>query len=298
MTPSYLSIGDEVIIVASAKKIGKQEMYAARDQLSSWGLRVRFGKHLFSEHRQLAGTDKERIDDLQEALNSHRVKAIFCARGGYGTSRIIDHLSLKEFRKYPKWVVGFSDITALHSLLLKQGTATLHATMPQVFHQPEEQESVASLQKFLFGKAPTFDVPFHHLNQLGTCQSEVVGGNLSLLVHSIGTPSDLSTDGKILFLEDVGEPLYHLDRMLVQMKRAGKLDKLAGLILGNFLNMELGTPPFEKDSYEVIKSHVANYSYPVGFQFPIGHQPPNLALPLGMQATLTVTENKTRLVYT
>lgn len=295
--PKPLVGGDEVLIVAPARKVDRTAIYQARDLLSSWGLRVRFGKHLFAEHDQFAGTDEERLEDLQAALDDPTAKAILCARGGYGTSRIVDRLSINGFRRHPKWLVGFSDITAIHGWLVDQSAVTLHATMPQLMVRDAETVSAESLRRALFGQKPLIEAPTHPLNRPGVVRGRVVGGNLSMVVHNLGSVSDVATRGRILFLEDLDEYLYHIDRMMVQLRRSGKLAKLAGLVVGTFSDMRDHDSPFGKQAYEIIAEHVADYSYPVGFNFPVGHAPPNMALPMGIEAKLEVGDSSARLVY-
>lgn len=289
--PPFLSAGDEVIIVAPANKVERKDMYAARDMLASWGLRVRFGQHLFSDYHRFSGSDEERISDLQAALDDAEAKAILCARGGYGTSRIVDQLQWQGFKKNPKWLVGFSDITSLHGMLDKLGYASLHATMPALMIRKEEQGSAESLRRALGGNFNAIEVGHHPHNRFGKAKTEVVGGNLSMLVHCLGTPSEVDTKGKILFIEDLDEYHYHIDRMMVQLKRAQKLERLAGLVVGTFSDLRENTVAFGKEYHEIIREHVHEYSYPVAFGFPIGHQPPNLALPFGMPFELAVTDS-------
>ncbi|HAA10763.1 MAG TPA: LD-carboxypeptidase [Cytophagales bacterium] len=297
LVPSKLNAGDEVIIVATANKVDKKAIFSARDMLSTWGLRVRFGQHLLGEDFEFSGTDSQRLEDLQAALDDPTAKAVLAARGGYGTSRLIDHLNLSGLKKHPKWIVGYSDLTAIHGWLVDQGIVSLHATMPQIMIREEEHRSAESLRRVLFGNWPIIEVEGQPENRFGEAKGRVVGGNLSLLVHAIGTLSDVATRGRILFLEDVGEKHYHIDRMMVQMRRSGKLSRLAGLVVGGFSDLEDEALTFGKTAYQIIAEHVSEYSYPVGMGFPIGHVAPNLALPLGRDAHLSVTASGTILNY-
>ena len=220
-------------------------------------------------------------------LDDVSVRAVISARGGYGTLRIIDKLDFRKFREKPKWIIGYSDITVLHSHIHQNfEIETLHATMPINFHKDEE--SVQTLKKSLFGEKISYPFPSHKLNREGKAEGSVVGGNLSLLYSLKGSKSGISTSGKILFIEDLDEYLYHIDRMMVSMKRAGKLSHLAGLIVGGMTDMKDNQTPFGKTAEEIISDAVKEFDYPVCFGFPAGHQPKNLALPFGRRANLNV----------
>lgn len=290
ITPPYLKTGDKVGIVATARKISLSEVDPAIRVFESWGLEVVQGQHLFDEANQQAGTDKDRAADLQQMLDDPEIKAIFCARGGYGTVRIIDLLDFNAFQKKPKWVVGYSDITVLHSHIHTHfSIETLHATMPLNFPEDgSENASTLGLKKCLFGETPEYKLTTRLGSRPGHAQGVVVGGNLSILYSLRGTPDDINTEGKILFIEDLDEYLYHVDRMIMNLKRGGMLDKLAGLVVGGMTQMRDNTVPFGKTAEEIISSAVAEYSYPVIFGFPAGHLPDNQPLILGREATLNV----------
>ncbi len=299
VTPEYLKVGDTIAIVATARKISKEELAPAVSTFESWGLKVVFGKNLFGQDNQYSGTDAEREADLQCMLDDTNVKAIISARGGYGTVRIIDVLDFSNFVSNPKWIVGYSDITVLHSdINARFGIETIHATMPINFPKDGTSNSATeTLRKALFGEplSYSFETDKSHgsLLRKGTAEGELVGGNLSLLYALSGSVSDIDTSGKILFIEDLDEYLYHIDRMMMQLDRAGKLKNLAGLIVGGMNDMKDNTVPFGKTVEEIIADAVKKYKYPVCFGFPAGHIPDNRALILGRKVNLSVAETTT-----
>ncbi|MBL0137630.1 MAG: LD-carboxypeptidase [Bacteroidetes bacterium] len=292
--PPYLKPGDTVMIVSTARKVNKAEVKPAVDILESWGLQVKFGKNLYKFQNQFSGTDEERSADLQSALNNKNVQAILFARGGYGTVRIVDRIDFKRFLKNPKWLIGFSDITVLHSHLHKLGVETIHA--PMSLNIPKLSPNCLSVLKdTLFGQSLRYtsskqQPALEKLNRQGSAKGELVGGNLSILYSLSGTPSDIDTTGKILFLEDLDEYLYHIDRMMMNLKRGGKLSNLAGLIVGGMSDMRDNEIPFGKTAEEIIHEAVAEYTYPVLYGFPSGHIPNNYPLIFGREATLKVTD--------
>jgi muramoyltetrapeptide carboxypeptidase len=255
--------------------------------LRAWGLAVATGEHLFARHHQFAGTDAQRLADLQRALDDPETAAIICARGGYGTTRIVDQLDFTAFLRQPKWLVGYSDITTLHLHLHRLGVESLHATMPLLFNR-DTPPSIESLHNLLFGGEMDYPVAPHRLNRPGEGSGVLVGGNLALLASNVGTASDVDTQGKVLFLEDINEYLYSLDRMMVQLKRSGKLAGLAGLVVGHFTDSKDNDIPFGKDPYEIVDDAVREYGFPVCYGFPVGHEPENLAMPCGRTVHLTV----------
>jgi muramoyltetrapeptide carboxypeptidase len=288
--PPFLKNGDKIAIVAPAKYIEESYIDNARKLIESWGLQCVIGKHTLGKYRVFSGTDAERAEDLQWALDHPEIKAIICARGGYGTIRIIDQLNFDRFLQKPKWIAGFSDITVLHNHIhTHQKVATLHATVPLNFpNNPESNPSLQSLRNMLFGQWPIYTTAPHSLNRPGSASAEVVGGNLSILHNLIGTNSDLNTDGKILILEEVSEYAYHFDRMMWALKKAGKLDSLAGLIVGGLTDIKQGPNPFGQEPENIILELVKDFNFPVCFNFPSGHQPENWCLPLGATAKLEV----------
>lgn len=296
-TPAYIDTSDLIRIVAPAGKVRPGNVKAAVKMLRYEGFRVVEGKHLYDEVNQFAGTDDDRAADLQEALDDHSSRAIFMARGGYGLLRIIDRLDFSRFVRNPKWVTGFSDITVLHSHLHNLGIETIHSVMPNSFPADcMKDRPVESLLRTITGEQPRFSMNSHPLNRPGEVNASVTGGNLTLLTALLGSESETVTAGKILFIEDVGEHLYRIDRMMHSLKRAGKLDKIKGLIVGQFSDMLDGTTPFGKTAEEIIAEAVAEYSYPVAFGFPAGHDPENLAFILGRETTLTVAESHTSVI--
>ncbi len=292
--PPYLSKGDTIGIVCPSGYMPKTKAATCIRVLQEWGYQVSTGKTLGSQFHYFSGTDAERLADMQSMLDDPKVKAILCGRGGYGMSRIIDKLDFTYFRKNPKWVIGFSDITVLHAHLYQQlKIASLHAPMAAAFNGGEyKKEFVQSLRKALKGNRASYNCPAHPLNRMGKSEGELVGGNLSLVAHLVGSKSSFSTKGKILFLEDVGEYIYNIDRMLIQVKRAGMLEGLSGLIIGGFTEMKDTLTPFGSDILSVIQSHVSEYAYPVCFNFPVSHGKENYALKIGMKHNLHITHSK------
>lgn len=286
--PSFLKKGDKIGIIAPARKISKEEIQSAIDIFNAWGLEVVLSKNLFNADNQFSGTEHERAEALQIMLNDDSIKAIISARGGYGTIRIIDKIDFTNFKKHPKWIIGYSDITVLHSHINNFGIETLHATMPINF--TKNAEATETLRKALFGEQLNYEVESLPLNRKGKTEAELIGGNLSLIYALTGSISDIDTKGKILFIEDLDEYLYHVDRMMLNLKRSGKLDQLAGLIIGGMTDMKDNTIPFGKTAEEIILDAVKEYDYPVCFNFPAGHVEKNLALYFGRKVKLKVAD--------
>ncbi|MCW8980255.1 MAG: LD-carboxypeptidase [Altibacter sp.] len=296
-TPQYLSPGDRVAIVSTARKITEKELDPALDLLKKWDLEAVLGKSIGAEANQFAGNDEIRAADLQRALNDPSVKAIWCARGGYGTVRIIDSLDFSAFKKNPKWIIGYSDITVLHSHIHKMGIETLHAQMPLNIEKRSEA-SRQSIREVLFGKEYSIAYASEEsLNRPGRAKAQLVGGNLSILYSLCGSASAIDTQDKILFLEDLDEYLYHIDRMLQNLKRNGMLGHLAGLIVGGMSDMNDNSVPFGQTAEEIIREAVSEYDYPVCFNFPSGHIEDNRALVLGREVDLVITKNKITLSF-
>lgn len=298
-TPPFLIPGDKVAIVAPARKVSPDEIEAGVNKLRSWGLEVVFGEHLFGDCNQYSGTDQERTSDIQSALDDPGIKAVIAARGGYGTIRIIDYLDFSAFRINPKWIIGFSDITVLHShIQTNLGIETLHACMPFTF-PPDGSDgpSTETLRKALFGEQISYKFQTAELSVIGEAEGILAGGNLSILYALNGTPSDLDTRGKILFIEDLDEYLYHVDRMMMNLRRSGKLSGLAGLVVGGMSGMNDNTVPFGKSPEQIIYESVADYHYPVCFGFPAGHLDDNRALILGRRVKLHVSGDGSRLIF-
>ncbi len=294
--PPYLKKGDTIGITCPAGYMAAEKAQTCIATLQSWGFEVMVGKTLGSTSANyFSGTDEERSNELQAMLDDKNIHAILCGRGGYGVGRIIDSLDFTTFKKNPKWIIGFSDITVLHShLFTKIKCASLHAPMAAAFNEGEN-EFIKSLYKAVIGKKARYSCTAHPFNKQGTANGELVGGNLSLLAHLTGTPSGINTKNKILFLEDIGEQVYNMDRMLYQLKRSGKLDQLAGLIIGGFTDMKDTDRPFGKSIYETIQEITAAYNYPVAYGFPVSHNTENVALKVGVRYTLLIGKNKTQL---
>ena len=298
ITPSYLKRGDKIAIVAPARKISNFEIANAVKTFKNWGLEVVLGKNLFNSNNQFAGTDEERKSDFQQMLDDPTIKAIIAARGGYGSVRIIDKLDFSKFIKNPKWIIGYSDITVFHSHINTNfEIESLHAIMPINFSDEEKSKvSAESLRKTLFGEKIFYSINNSKYNRKGITKGILCGGNLSMIYSLIGSQSDINTDGKILFIEDLDEYLYHIDRIMMNLKRSGKLDNLAGLIIGGMNDMNDNKIAFGKTAIEIISEHVSEYNYPVCFNFPAGHRKKNYALILGREATLEVNR-KVNLVF-
>jgi muramoyltetrapeptide carboxypeptidase len=289
--PPFLKHGDHIRIVSPAGKAQKDKVLPGIELLKDEGYEVIIGKHVFGKHFQYAGTDQQRANDLQEAINDPETKAIICARGGYGTVRILEKLDFSPLLKNPKWLVGFSDVTVLHVVFQKLGIASIHGAMPGFFiDNKKPTRSFFSLMEILTSGKSQFEIGSNSLNRKGTCSGELVGGNLSLIYALQGTPYQLETSGKILLIEDLSEYLYHLDRMMQNLRFAGQLKNLAGLIVGGFTDMKDNDSPFGKTAHEIIFDAVKDYHFPVCLDFPVGHIPENLAVMLGGQYQLEVAE--------
>lgn len=295
ITPPYLHEGDTVVIIATARKISDEELNPTIAILNSWGLSAQLAPNLFKSHHQFSGSDQERTQDLQWALDHPTAKAILVARGGYGTLRIIDNVDFTGFKKNPKWLIGYSDVTVLHSHLQSMGFASLHATMPVNFLKHEE--ATLSIKELLFNERIDYNIPVHPLNKPGAAEAEVIGGNLSLIYALSGSASEVDFDNKILFIEDLDEFLYHVDRMMLQLKRSGKLKNLAGLIVGGMSEMKDNSVLFGMNAEEIIAYAVQEFNYPVCFNFPAGHIDENMALYLGKSAQLNVSADAVSFHY-
>lgn len=291
LIPPFLRPGDTVGVVAPASWFPYEELAdGLRILRDDWHLNVLEGDSLRVQDGPFAGSDDLRRADLQRLFNDPGVRAVFAARGGYGCYRIADNLDLTPLRSDPKWLIGFSDVTVLLSSLYNNGVASLHGLMPRQFGQPDRAESLESVRQWLFGEVPAqYTVPTHPLNRTGQAKGPLVGGNLTLLVNSLGTPTDVDFADTILFIEDIDETLFSLDRMMTQLRRAGRLARLAGLVVGQFTDMRVNVSlPFGKDACAIIADAVSAYNYPVLFNFPAGHVDYNLALPIGWRVGLDV----------
>ncbi|MBP9135872.1 MAG: LD-carboxypeptidase [Chitinophagales bacterium] len=288
LRPAYLKKGDKIGIVATARKVSFDEVKSSIDILESWGLEVVIGKTIGLGLNQFAGTDAERKADIQHFFDDKEIKAVLTARGGYGTVRMMDGIKYDRFMQSPKWLIGFSDLTILHGHLNSVlGVQSIHGTMAFSFAN-NTQESLNSLKDALFGKGLQYEFPAHLMNKNGKMKGEIIGGNLSILYSMLGTNTPVLSSGKILFIEDLDEYLYHIDRMMMAMKRAGKLQDLVGLVVGGMSDMKDNKVPFGTSAEEIILEHVQEYDYPVCFNFPSGHISDNRAIVFGRAVNIIV----------
>ncbi len=295
-TPRYLKKGDTVAVVSTARKVKYEELKYAISLLKSWKFNVVLGKTVGVSYNQFAGSDKLRANDFQAQLDNPNVKAIWCAKGGYGTVRIIDKLDFSNFIKQPKWIIGYSDVTVLHSHIHNLGVETLHAQMP-VAIEDKTQESKDSIKETLYGNPYRITVSSDKNNRLGNASGQLVGGNLSILYSLCGSPSAMDTTGKILFIEDLDEYLYHIDRMMQNLNRNGMLKSLKGLLVGGMTQMHDNTITFGKTAEEIILETCKEYDFPIVFNFPAGHISNNRALILGRKILLKANKEMTTVIF-
>ncbi|WP_084596005.1 S66 peptidase family protein [Flavobacterium beibuense] len=294
--PPYLTKGDTVAIVATARKIEAQHLQPAIDLLKSWGLNVVLGKTIGKENNQLAGADWQRATDFQEMIDDPSIKAVWCAKGGYATVRMIDRVKFDNFKKHPKWIIGFSDATVLHSHINNMDIATIHGIMcVSTLHATSEAKE--TLRKALFGEKLEYNIEPHEFNKAGKATGELVGGNLSVLYSIVGSESEVDYKGKILFIEDLDEYLYHIDRMMMNLKRNGYFKNVKGIIIGGMTKMNDNDIPWGHDALEIIKDITKDYDIPICFNFPAGHMKDNRALVMGKEITLEVTAKGTKVVF-
>lgn len=302
--PPYLKAGDTIGITCPAGFATKEDVEPAIQQLQQWGFTVLVGETVGKRNNTFGGTDEERAKDFQAMLDNNTVKAIMCATGGYGSVRIIDLLDFTNFKKTPKWVIGFSDITVFHAHLNRVcRTASIHSKMCGSFPKdsstadPLQLGALDTIRKALLGELLHYSIVSTTANRVGEATGELIGGNLKILENMSASVSSPDTTNKILFVEDVSEPLYNIDRMFCNLLRAGKLDKLKGLIVGGFTSIKPDTPdsPFGKDVYTIVMEKVGTFKYPVCFDFPVGHQKNNVALKCGVQHQLVVTQEQSSL---
>jgi muramoyltetrapeptide carboxypeptidase len=296
--PTYLKPGDTIAIVCPAGYLPAAKAKACINTLKKWGFKVTIGKTLGGKSKNyFSGSFEERLADLQNQIDNPSINAILCGRGGYGTTHLLDHIDWKKFKKNPKWIIGFSDITILHTYLLTEiGVASIHGPMANAFNEDNGiNRYTLSLKDSLEGKPVHYTAKPHAQNTYGKATAPMVGGNLSLLAHAVGTNADVDTRGKILFIEDVGEQLYNVERMLLQLKRAGKLSKLKGLVVGGFTSNKDTDRPFGKNIEQVIYDVVREFKFPVCFDFPISHEKENVAIIVGGTYRLDVSVHGTTL---
>ncbi len=294
--PKSLNPNDKIAIISTARSIDAEKLEYAKTIFESWDLEVVESPNLRAVHHQFCGTDEQRRSDLQWALDNDEIRAIICFRGGYGTVRILDDIDFSKFVENPKWIVGYSDVTALHNKITQLGVSSLHATMPVNFKE-NTTEALLTLKNALFGINYSIEYPANQNNRLGTVKAKLVGGNLSMLYSLSGTKFDLDTNGKILFIEDLDEYLYHIDRIMWNLKLSGKLENLKGLIIGGMTDMNDNTIPFGENAIEIILEAVKDYNFPVCFGFPAGHIDDNRALILNKEYQLEVTKRETKLSF-
>jgi muramoyltetrapeptide carboxypeptidase len=299
ITPPYLKKGDKVGIIAPSGKIEKHYISNAIDILNSWGLEVVIGQHVNKSFLYFAGKDHERAEDLQNMLDDQTIRAVFCARGGYGLVRIWNKIDLDGFKKHPKWIVGYSDITVLHNLIrIKTNTQTIHATMP--INYPESNKAMnnknlVSLKKMLWGQKMQYNTIANQFNRYGYADGILTGGNLSVLYSLMGTPLEQEKENIVLFLEDTNEYLYHIDRMIMSFYHAGFFEKIKALIVGGMNNMK--GKEYGHNTYQIISAALHLYNYPVIFDFPAGHIDNNYAMRFGSKIQLQVSESGGNIVF-
>jgi muramoyltetrapeptide carboxypeptidase len=293
----YLKQGDLISIVAPAKAIEPSLVMEAKSLLESKGFRVQVGEYCMGNYNYFAGTDEERASDFQEAIDNPDVRAIICARGGYGCIRILDLIKWNALIKNPKWIVGFSDITVIHHRLSKFGLKSIHGTMPLNFAE-NTNEAIDSLIDALKGNPSNFILDGGEKNKVGHAKGKLIGGNLSIIYSLLGTSDQLSFENSILFIEDLSEQLYHVDRMFYALQKAGILDQIKGLIVGGFTEMKDTEIPFGSSIYDLILDHCEKKKIPVCFHFPAGHINDNRSLVLGSEVEFIVEKDKVMLNYT
>lgn len=296
--PPFLKPGDIVGITSTARKVLAEELAPIKQMLVEDGFEVVLADGLFEVENQFAGSDETRAKAFQQLLDDDSVRAILCARGGYGTVRMVDLVDWSRFKNNPKWICGFSDVTTIHSHANRLGVATIHCTMGTGYKTADRSNpNYDTLVKSLTGNQEYILADRHKMNRVGEVSGQLVGGNLSVLYSLLGSESEVETDGKILFIEDLDEYLYHIDRMMINLKRNRTLAGLKALVIGGMSDMNDNDVPFGKNAFEIIAEHVADYDYPVAFGFPIGHEQKNLATILGGQVTLKVNSSDSRLCY-
>ena len=299
--PEYLKKGDTVAIVAPSGVLKNYNGYIlkAKELLKSWELEVVIGENVFNDNGHFAGTDNQRSADFQLALDDKAIKAIWCARGGYGAMRVIDNLNFEKYKENPKWIIGYSDITAIHNDLHNNKSESIHGIMCKSLEKidVDNNESISLLKKTLFGEKLSYTIEGNNYNIEGNSNGQLIGGNLTLLHCLLGSESSIDTDGKILFIEDLGEYLYHIDRMLISLKRAGYFDNCMGLIVGDFTDMRKNTTPFGRNLKELILDIVKEYDFPVSFGFPAGHGEKNYPMILGREINLEVSKQQSTINF-
>lgn len=295
IAPPYLQKGDTIALVATARKNIDDNLKPAIEWLHNWGLEVVIGSTIGLDNNQLAGTDEQRANDFQAQLDNPNIKAIWCVRGGYGTVRMIDLLDFTKFKQHPKWIIGFSDVTVLHSHLTTMGFQSIHGIMP--ISSKASEQAKQTLKKALFGEPLSHTVSYEPMNRFGTAKGILVGGNLSILYSLLGSPSAIDCTDKILFIEDLDEYLYHIDRMLINLKRNGCLESLKGIVVGGMTKMKDNDIPWGKNALEIIDDVTKKLKIPVIYNFPAGHLADNRALIIGRQVRLESNAKESMLIF-
>ncbi len=289
ITPEFLQKGDTVGILATARKIDLVNLQPAIKLLESWGLHVVIGKTIGKSDNQLAGADWQRATDFQEMIDDPKIKAVWAAKGGYGTVRIIDRINFTAFKKKPKWIIGFSDVTVLHSHINNMNIETLHSIVA-ISAKTASPQAIESLRKALFGEPLEYKLAAHPYNKNGKTKGEIIGGNLSVLYSILGSKSEVDTKGKILFIEDLDEYLYHIDRMMMNLKRNGYFDEIKALVIGGMTQMNDNDIPWGKDALAIIQDVLKDYNFPIIYNFPAGHSKDNRAMIFGQTVSIDVNE--------
>ncbi|MBT8252638.1 MAG: LD-carboxypeptidase [Flavobacteriaceae bacterium] len=299
--PDYLKAGDTVAIVAPSGILNDKEaeIERAKALLEGWGLKVKIGNNIFNKAGHFAGSDSERKSDLQQAINDPNISAVWSARGGYGTVRVIDQIDYSALKTNPKWIIGYSDITALHNDLNNQGIESIHAMMCSSLPEDltEIDSTIHSFKKAIFGEPLSYVIPGSEYNRSGDATGALVGGNLTLLHTMLGSRSTINTNGKIVFFEEIGEYAYHIDRMLMSLKRAGFFNGCKGVIVGDISKVRENTTPWGKPIEQLVLDALVDYDFPIAFGFPAGHEKDNRALILGRRISLKVDTLKTKVVF-
>ncbi|MFY0713540.1 LD-carboxypeptidase [Seonamhaeicola sp. NFXS20] len=299
--PPYLKVGDTVAIVAPAGilKNRTDEIGQAKTLLKSWGLHAKVGKYVFNQENHFAGTDDERCEDFQNALDDPKISAIWCARGGYGSVRILDKLDWTRFESNPKWIIGYSDITAIHNQVHNLGVQSLHAMMCTSLQDTPKtiEETISTFKAALFGESLSYTLKASKYNKTGSVTAPLVGGNLTILHSMLGSKTSIDTSGKILFIEEIGEYKYHIDRMLQSLKRAGYFNNCKGIIIGDMTKIKKNTTPWGSSIEQLILDALSEYNFPIAFNMPAGHEKDNRALIFGKTIALTVKKEQSTIIF-
>lgn len=299
--PPYLKVGDTVAIVAPSGVLRNRtsEITQAKNLLESWGLNTVVGKNVFNQNYHFAGTDEERREDFQNAMDDPKISAIWCARGGYGAIRILDKLNYAQFKKYPKWIIGYSDITALHNQVDIEGFESIHAMMCTSLQDDNEtiKETISTFKDAIFGKPLNYTLAGSQNNRTGITSGQLIGGNLTILHTMLGSKTSINTSGKILFIEEIGEYEYHIDRMLQSLKRAGYFDNCKGVIVGDITKVRRNTTAWGVSVEQLIVDALSDYNFPIAFNMPAGHEKDNRAMIFGRTVQLKVDKNQSTIVF-